>query len=331
MTRCWFFGLSLLVLSFASLACDDSTGSGSPGEGEGEGEGAAEGEGEGKGDVAEGEGEGEGSGREDTDRLCHDGIDNDGDGYRDCADFDCARNPAVTVCGGENHDGVCADGVDNDSDGYTDCLDFDCSRNPAVTVCATGEGEGEGAEGEGEGAEGEGEGEGAEGEGEGAEGEGEGEGAEGEGEGAEGEGEGAEGEGEGLCAGELTEALTLAVDDLWFTSESDYLFDIRQWPGEGNLAPSESQVRRLAAIPADALFEERDFVDFFENLTTPYEGAPEEEIATCARYAELQQLLEAHLEHLVVYRFGEIEIDVFILGTTRCGELFALHTVSIET
>ena len=58
--------------------------------------------------------EGGGSGGE----VCDDGIDNDGDGYIDCDDFDC---PPCE--GGE----VCDDGIDNDGDGYIDCDDFDCN------------------------------------------------------------------------------------------------------------------------------------------------------------------------------------------------------------
>ena len=46
--------------------------------------------------------------------------------------------PIVTVCGGgggENTDAACMDGMDNDGDGYIDCDDYDCSMNPGVTVC----------------------------------------------------------------------------------------------------------------------------------------------------------------------------------------------------
>ena len=32
--------------------------------------------------------------------ACEDGLDNDGDGYTDCADWDCSWNPLVTVCDG---------------------------------------------------------------------------------------------------------------------------------------------------------------------------------------------------------------------------------------
>ncbi|MCK5799300.1 MAG: hypothetical protein KAI47_19050, partial [Deltaproteobacteria bacterium] len=31
----------------------------------------------------------------------------------------------------------CSDGIDNDADGFVDCADWDCSWNPLVTVCTS--------------------------------------------------------------------------------------------------------------------------------------------------------------------------------------------------
>ena len=59
--------------------------------------------------------------------VCNDGIDNDGDGATDCADADCAADPACAPPPAE----VCDDGVDNDGDGATDCADADCAADPA--------------------------------------------------------------------------------------------------------------------------------------------------------------------------------------------------------
>lgn len=50
---------------------------------------------------------------------CGDAYDNDGDGFLDCIDFDCAGSCNCVECD-------CNDGIDNDGDGFLDCLDFDC-------------------------------------------------------------------------------------------------------------------------------------------------------------------------------------------------------------
>jgi len=55
---------------------------------------------------------------------CDNTIDDDGNGFTDCADFSCAADPA---CFESN----CTDVVDNDGDGFTDCADSDCDPDPA--------------------------------------------------------------------------------------------------------------------------------------------------------------------------------------------------------
>jgi hypothetical protein len=84
-------------------------------------------------------------GAEATVIACSDGVDNDGDGFIDCADTDCqepgtdeAPGPGRIVCSTtEDTDYLCSDGVDNDGNGFVDCGDFGCSRNLKVTVCGT--------------------------------------------------------------------------------------------------------------------------------------------------------------------------------------------------
>ncbi len=62
---------------------------------------------------------------EETETRCTDGIDNDGDGFKDCCDDDCAED---VVCLAETQ---CADGIDNDCDGLVDCNDLDCKAEVA--------------------------------------------------------------------------------------------------------------------------------------------------------------------------------------------------------
>ena len=74
---------------------------------------------------------------ETTDFECSDGIDNDGNGAADCQDAGCLASLAVTVCGPPEHDDTtCADGLDNDGNGYIDCHDYSCLGSLVVSVCA---------------------------------------------------------------------------------------------------------------------------------------------------------------------------------------------------
>jgi hypothetical protein len=76
---------------------------------------------------------------ESTDPACSNGVDDDHNGYVDCDDFACSRNPSVWVCDSsaayESSPAACSDGKDNDGDGLIDCADPDCAKNPFHSVC----------------------------------------------------------------------------------------------------------------------------------------------------------------------------------------------------
>ena len=55
---------------------------------------------------------------------CHDDIDNDGDTFMDCDDWDCHKSP---YC---NPESICNDDIDNDGDTFVDCSDWDCDSSP---------------------------------------------------------------------------------------------------------------------------------------------------------------------------------------------------------
>ncbi|MBU0550283.1 VWA domain-containing protein, partial [Myxococcota bacterium] len=81
---------------------------------------------------------------ESDEARCGDGIDNDGNGYADCAEWSCLHNPAVSACaearaGLEITEALCTDGIDNDGNGYADCQDYHCARNLWINACGNDE------------------------------------------------------------------------------------------------------------------------------------------------------------------------------------------------
>jgi endonuclease/exonuclease/phosphatase family metal-dependent hydrolase len=79
--------LFLFATAAAVAACSgvgDDGGDSDGGDGDGDGDGGGDGDGDGDGDISE------------TGALCIDGSDNDGDALTDCADPDCANEPACT-------------------------------------------------------------------------------------------------------------------------------------------------------------------------------------------------------------------------------------------
>jgi hypothetical protein len=72
---------------------------------------------------------------ENTDALCANTLDDDGDTYVDCDDFDC-KAPGLTACQED-----CDNGVDDDGDGNTDCEDWTCNGQnggPIDAACMAG-------------------------------------------------------------------------------------------------------------------------------------------------------------------------------------------------
>lgn len=70
--------------------------------------------------------------------ICKDFFDNDADGDIDCADSDCGF---FYRCGGSENtagDDKCSDGIDNDLDGDMDCADWDCKSGP-IPPCESAE------------------------------------------------------------------------------------------------------------------------------------------------------------------------------------------------
>jgi hypothetical protein len=70
--------------------------------------------------------------------ICNNLVDDDGDRAVDCADSDCAMDPAcLCVPSPETTDAACTDGRDNDCDRQFDCADADC-RNARACCRPTG-------------------------------------------------------------------------------------------------------------------------------------------------------------------------------------------------
>ncbi|MGC4033606.1 MAG: nuclease A inhibitor family protein [Tepidisphaeraceae bacterium] len=117
---------------------------------------------------------------------------------------------------------------------------------------------------------------------------------------------------------DLTARLASAVDGLLYPSESDEPFEVIDRP----LAKGQT-VRQAAHgwFESKSPVIEQPVDEFFAAL----EGSDDE-----ARFAALRELLEAGLTDLSVFRVGEVQVEVFLLG--RAGDrLIGLKTLSVET
>ena len=128
---------------------------------------------------------------------------------------------------------------------------------------------------------------------------------------------------------EVTEQLKKACNGLLCMSESEYPFEVFIWESETPLTPEH--IRKITNHPQNTPVEIMGIDKFFAAATTPQDWYGEEENETLKKYQALVGILKENLSSLEVYRLGEREIDVYIVGTTSSGDKAGLSTKVVET
>jgi hypothetical protein len=144
-----------------------------------------------------------------------------------------------------------------------------------------------------------------------------------------------------LCTGTLTlnknnmDTLTLKksigalTDQLLYSSESDYPFEFRDL---NKKSLGELQQAIEALYPADAPSSSMSGTDFFNRYIRKLEISGDDVmIAIAERYKKLQSFLATNTSDVLVWRFGKIEVGVYIVIQTKNAELLVLKTTAIET
>lgn len=131
-----------------------------------------------------------------------------------------------------------------------------------------------------------------------------------------------------MTAQEIANLLKNASAGLMFMSESDYPFEVVVWSGGGTV--TAENILKYTGKPPDTLVEDVGLDSFFQNATQEQDwyGAEEKEIAT--KYRNLVQLIKTNLADVKVFRIGEIEIEIYIIGKVD-ADLVGLKTKVVET
>jgi hypothetical protein len=125
-------------------------------------------------------------------------------------------------------------------------------------------------------------------------------------------------------------ALKKASKGLLFPSESDEPFAAFTWgKADGKLTPDK--VRKLAKHDADDPVEEVSPADLFKDLTEEQDWHGKKEKAQVKKFRDLEQTLRDQLADVKVFRVGETNIDIYIVGKTPEGEWAGLETRAVET
>ncbi|HEY3298690.1 MAG TPA: nuclease A inhibitor family protein [Armatimonadota bacterium] len=128
----------------------------------------------------------------------------------------------------------------------------------------------------------------------------------------------------------IIDMLSQSVEGLLYSSESDEPFDVIEWHGEG-IALDERRILELTSSDADTSVETLTLDDFFGPLIADEAWFGREERESAEKYRSLRDLLCRELSDVRMYRVGEVEVGVYIVGRTADGEWVGLHTRSVET
>ena len=131
-----------------------------------------------------------------------------------------------------------------------------------------------------------------------------------------------------VTTAEIIDRLKQATKDLLWSSESDYPFEIVTWELGVELTPSDlfSNI-----YDTDLAVESITLIDLFEPVLTIEDWYEQAELDLVDRYTNLLDSINTNLAQVQVFRVGEVEIDIYIIGKTPTGDIVGLKTLSVET
>ncbi len=108
------------------------------------------------------------------------------------------------------------------------------------------------------------------------------------------------------------------VKGLTYPSESDEPFDVFLWPMKEadplkQIATQGNKIQPNAETSLDA---------FFAELLTGDDAE---------KFSRLRDTLQSRLSNIRVFRVGQIEVNVYVIGITPADNWAGVHTVSVET
>lgn len=121
-----------------------------------------------------------------------------------------------------------------------------------------------------------------------------------------------------------------AVHDLLYQSESDEPFEVWHWKDTSHIDPL-SKVSALSKGKAGAVIKTISLDEFFKNLIEEKKWHGEEEKAVVKKYKELKAQIVNNLKQVQVFRAGQIEVDIWIIGRNQARDLMAIKTKAVET
>lgn len=124
----------------------------------------------------------------------------------------------------------------------------------------------------------------------------------------------------------LQSNLENAASGLQMMSESEYPFD---YFSTEDTVIDEALALKITQQPQGTPVTTTTLDDLLKNMTDPNRGSVNPQQAE--QYKQMAAALKDSLQNLTVYRVGEVQVDVLIIGLTAEGTVAGMRTKLIET
>ncbi|WP_420146584.1 nuclease A inhibitor family protein [Spirosoma sp.] len=129
----------------------------------------------------------------------------------------------------------------------------------------------------------------------------------------------------------FSEQITPLLTDLLYPSESDEPLEAVTCYLKQSEPLTVSQIKDWQMLPPSIYVEEMPEADFWEPVTTEQDWYEEEEKTRAKKFQALKQFIEAQLTVRQVFRVGESEMDIYLLGRQADGERAGIKTKVVQT
>ena len=129
----------------------------------------------------------------------------------------------------------------------------------------------------------------------------------------------------------LTDQINPLLTDLFYPSESDEPLEFVTCYLKQAEPLTVSQVKDWQMLPPSIYVDEMPESEFWEPVVTEQDWYGDEEKKRTARFQTLKTLMENELTTRQVFRVGESEIDVYLLGRQADGTRAGIKTKIVQT
>jgi hypothetical protein len=121
-----------------------------------------------------------------------------------------------------------------------------------------------------------------------------------------------------------------AIKGLLYLSETDSPFEVVHW---ARREPTLTAVdlRSLVGRDSDAHVEEVGLDQFFHDLTQDQDWHDADDKKTVDQYRNLLAVLKKNLVDSKVFKIGDAELEIYIIGRTTDGDWAGIKTKAVET